>query len=41
VNAPSGTIVWRLPATRELTVLWQVTDSRSWALDLIAAKPAT
>jgi len=26
VNAPSGTVVWRLPDTHELAVLWQVTD---------------
>jgi len=29
VNAPSGTVVWRLPDRRELAVLWQVTDYRS------------
>ena len=29
VVAPSGTILWRLPDTRELAVLWQVTDYRS------------
>ena len=29
VVAPSGTVVWRLPDTRELAVLWQVTDYRS------------
>ena len=28
VNAPSGTVVWRLPDRRELAVLWQVTDYR-------------
>jgi hypothetical protein len=31
VTAPSGTVVWRLPDRRELAVLWQVTDYRSWA----------
>jgi len=29
VVAPSGTVAWRLPDTRELAVLWQVTDYRS------------
>jgi hypothetical protein len=29
VVSPSGTVVWRLPDTRELAVLWQVTDYRS------------
>jgi hypothetical protein len=29
VVAPSGTVLWRLPDTRELAALWQVTDYRS------------
>jgi hypothetical protein len=28
VNAPSGTVVWRLPDRRELAVLWQSTAYR-------------
>ena len=29
VVAPSGTVVWRLPDSRELAVLWQETGHRS------------